>query len=148
MEQRLACEWYDETIKKKTAARWRQCDVLGCINWQRGCWAFPCTRWPENECAVVYKILQDNFIPWYRKQRPVSFKKKIIFMQDNAPSHAARYTIAFLEKLGFKDEKLMIWPPASPDRNPTENYWSILKRHTYSGGKQYNSKDDYGMVYM
>ena len=88
------------------------------------------------------KFLQDNFIPWYRKQRPASFKKKIIFMQDNTPSHAARYTIAFLEKLGFKDEKLMIWPPASSDLNPIENYWSILKRHTYSGGRQYTSKDE------
>ena len=88
------------------------------------------------------KFSQDNFIPCYCKQRPASFKKKIIFMQDNAPSHAARYTIAFLEKLGFKDDKLMIWLPASPDLNPIENYWSILKRHTYSGGRQYSSKDE------
>lgn len=28
-------------------------------------------------------------------------------MQNNAPLHAADYTIAFLEKLDFKDEKLM-----------------------------------------
>ena len=48
------------------------------------------------------KFLQDNFLPWYRKQRPVSFKKKIIFMQDNAPSHTARYMIAFLENLVLK----------------------------------------------
>ena len=68
------------------------------------------------------KFLEDNFIPWYCKQPPASFKKKIIFMQDNAPSHAARYTISFLAKFGFKDEKLMIWAPASPDLNPTENY--------------------------
>lgn len=88
------------------------------------------------------KFLKDNFIPWYRKQRPASFKKKIILMQDNAPSHAARYTISFLAKFGFKGEKLMIWPPASPDLNPIENYWSILKRVIYSGGQQYNSKDE------
>ena len=36
----------------------------------------------------------------------------------------------------------MIWPPASPHLNPIENYWSILKRHTYSGGRQYNSKGE------
>ena len=45
-------------------------------------------------------------------------------------------------RLRFKDEKLMIWPPTSPDLNPIENYWSILKRHTNSGGRQYNSKDE------
>ena len=73
----------------------------------------------------------------YHKQHPASFKKKIVFMQDNAPSHAARYTISFLAKFAFKDEKLMIWAPASPDLNPIENYWSILKRVIYSGGQQY-----------
>ncbi|CAB3986813.1 Hypothetical predicted protein [Paramuricea clavata] len=89
------------------------------------------------------KFLNDNFIPWYRKQRPASFKKKIIFMQDNAPSHAARYTISFLAKFGLKDEKLMIWPPASPGFNPIGNYWSgILKRVIYSGGQQYTTKDE------
>ena len=54
----------------------------------------------------------------------------------------ARYTISFLAKFGFKDEKLMIWEPASPDLNPIENYWSILKRVIYSGGQQYTSKDE------
>ena len=62
-------------------------------------------------------------------------------MQDNEPSHAARYTISFPAKFGFKDEKLMIWPLASPDLNAIENYWSILKRVIYSGGSQYTSKD-------
>ena len=37
------------------------------------------------------KFLQDNlFLAWYRKQCPASFKSKKIFMQDNAPPHAAR----------------------------------------------------------
>ena len=103
---------------------------------------FPVPDGLQMNAQSYRKFLQDNFIPWFRKQRPASFKKKIIFMQDCAPSHAARYTIAFLEKHSFKDEKLLIWLPAPPDLNPIENYWSILKRHTYRGGRQYNSKDE------
>ena len=61
-------------------------------------------------------------------------------MQDNAPSHAARYAISFLAKFGFKYEKLMIWPPASPDLNPIKNYWTILKHVIHSGCEQYTSK--------
>ena len=36
----------------------------------------------------------------------------------------------------------MEWPACSPDLNPIENLWSILKREVYSAGKQYSSKED------
>ena len=29
----------------------------------------------------------------------------------------------------------------SPDLNPIENYWSLLNRELYVGGKQYSSKE-------
>ena len=34
----------------------------------------------------------------------------------------------------------MMWPPSSPDLNPTDNLWSILKRKLYEGGRQFASK--------
>ena len=35
----------------------------------------------------------------------------------------------------------MLWPACSPDLNPIENFWSILKLKIYEDGKQYLSKN-------
>ena len=69
-----------------------------------------------------------------------AFRNNIIFMHDNAPSHAARNTSASLAAMGIKGEKLMVWPPPSPYLNPIENLWSILKQKIYEGGRQFTSK--------
>ncbi len=63
-------------------------------------------------------------------------------MHDNVLSHAAKATTAFLQSLGFVNDMLMVWPPNSPDLNPIENMWSIVKHNVYAGGRQYSSKDD------
>ena len=86
-------------------------------------------------------FLKEHLEPWL-KRKPASFKKKFVFMRDNAPSHAAKYTTEFLASLGIKEDRLMTWPPCSPDLNPIENYWSILKRHIYLNGRQFKSKDE------
>ena len=61
------------------------------------------------------EFLKKNFLPWYRKQR-LALKRKMIFMHDNTPSHAARYTCDAMSKFGFSDGRVMLWPAYSPLR--------------------------------
>ena len=86
-------------------------------------------------------FLEKTFLQWYKAQ-PRSFKTKCTFMHDNAPSHASRLTKQFLEGKRIKGDRIMEWPASSPDLNPIENVWSILKRKLYEGGKQYRNKLD------
>ena len=89
----------------------------------------------ENYC----QLLEDTFFKQWYKKKPKAFKNKMIFMQDNAPSHASMYTASWLSKKGISGDKLMSWPPCSPDLNPIENYWALLKREIYSQGRQFSS---------
>ncbi len=63
-------------------------------------------------------------------------------MHDNAPSHAASFTNDYLSQKGIQGKKLMKWPPQSPDLNPIENYWAVLKSILYANGKQYSNNNE------
>ncbi|KAF4647351.1 hypothetical protein FOZ61_004295, partial [Perkinsus olseni] len=87
------------------------------------------------------KLLTSSFLPWYRS-RSASVKRKLIWMHDNAPAHNSHHTRDFLAKKGFKDQKLMTWPACSPDLNPIEHLWSIIKRRVYADGRQYGTAEE------
>ncbi len=48
-----------------------------------------------------------------------------IFQQDLAPSHSAKSTKSWLNNHGVGE---LDWPVNSPDLNPIENLWSIVKK--------------------
>lgn len=54
----------------------------------------------------------------------VSLRPDLHVMQDNAPSHSAARTIRELNERNISPVE---WPPFSPDLNPIENVWKLMK---------------------
>jgi len=86
-------------------------------------------------------FLRTNLLP-VLEDLPITVWNNFIFQQDNAPSHASKYTKAFLDNNSISGDRIMEWPPSSPDLNCIENLWAILKLELYRDGKQYTSNND------
>ena len=85
------------------------------------------------------KVNADVYIDHLDKQllpsiRKVLKSRQFFFMQDNAPSHSAKKTQAFLETAAPNFLHSTDWPPSSPDLNPLDYHvWNALKVEIYSG---------------
>lgn len=87
------------------------------------------------------QLLEDCFVPWLESV-PLKLRKQLVFMQDNAPSHASKFTKSWLLEHGLVGDRYMDWPPNSCDLNPIENLWAIVKANIYKENRQFFSKDE------
>ncbi|KAL4465551.1 hypothetical protein ABPG72_014000 [Tetrahymena utriculariae] len=105
--------------------------AYGAISWngRSSIYIYPKGFKVDSESYV--KILEEVLIPFAEKShenqrgtRSQNNRKKWYLVQDNAPCHKSKFTTNFINHQGIQ---ILPHPPNSPDLNPIELIWSVIK---------------------
>lgn len=87
----------------------------------------------ENMNSDLYiSILDDTIVNYYLNN--------YMYQQDNSPIHKSKKTLEYLNNKNIK--LLNNWPPNSPDLNPIENLWFLLKHKLLNDNITNNNFDE------
>lgn len=75
------------------------------------------------DAARMVKLYRSTLLPTARKYYGGD-KSKWILLEDNDPKHKSHLCSDWKDE---HDIEQMVWPPQSPDCNPIENVWSVIK---------------------
>ena len=70
------------------------------------------------------KLIQDIVVPELNAS-----EHDLIFMQDNARPYSAKLVKNYYDE---NNVDVLDWPPQSPDLNPIEQIWAIMKQELYT----------------
>lgn len=144
VEQWSSILWSDETwvkagrhrktfVTRKPGEEFNPTCVLERVQRQSG-WMFwgsfhgsvngPCLFWEKDWGSINQTTYCERIVPivdGYLRMNPT-----LVFMQDNAPGHAAQLTQDELKERGVN---VISWPAFSPDLNPIEAVWNEMKNY-------------------